>query len=131
MRDFRKQRRGSSGALGFVGLLIGLLILLTLAVFAVQAAWGMYVKFSAASRADDAARLELAELKTRYNKVEAAVANLHSGRGEEGEIRSRFGVARPGEGTIQIVRENTTTDAEQNLNQENPFFRLLRALFVW
>lgn len=130
MQDFRKPRARSS-TLSFLMLCVALILVLALAAFAVRAAWGMYVKFTVASRGDAAAKQELGLLQNQYTRVSAAVADLSSDRGEEGQIRERFGVAKPGEGTIEIVRNGTSSDAGQDTNKENPFMRIWHALFIW
>ncbi len=131
MRDFRKQRGKTHEIFNFFALLAGVLVVLTLAVFSVKAAWGMYEKFVVASRGAEAAQTELTQLHSQYTRVSAAVGDLTSARGEEGEIRGRFGVALPGEGAIQIVRSATSSNAGQNTLDQNIFSRIFRALFVW
>jgi Tfp pilus assembly protein PilO len=131
MRDFKKQRSATHEVFNFFVLCLGLLMVLTLLIFAAQAAWGMYVKFTVASRGDEAAQGELKQLKEQYARVSSAVVNLTTTRGEEGEIRERFGVGLPGEGAIQIVRSATSSAGAQNLNQENFLSKILRALVVW
>lgn len=131
MRDFRKQRSQTHDIFNFFVATLGLLLVLAFAVFAVRAAWGMYTKFVVASQADDAAQKELSQLKNQYARVSVAVGNLSSDRGQEEEIRGRFGVARPGEEAIQIVRSGTSTDGAQNLLHESLWDKLRRALFVW
>jgi cell division protein FtsB len=128
MRDFRKRGKNEVGS--FILLLVGLVLVLILVIFAVRGAWSMYVKFSVALRGNEASQKELAELKEAYEKMSAAVANLSTTRGEEGEIRDRFGVARPGEGAIEIVRSSTSS-LEQEEKEGNVFMRILRSLFVW
>jgi hypothetical protein len=131
MRDFRKQRSISHDIFNFFALCAGVLLVLGLTVFSVQAAWGMYTKFVVASKGHDAAKKELSQLEVQYARVSVAVDNLSTERGEEGEIRSRFGVARPGEGAIQIVRNGTSSDGGQNMLKESLWGRIFRAVFVW
>lgn len=131
MRDFKKNRGTTHEIFNFFALCAGTAVVMLIAGLAGRAAWDMYTKFVVASRANDAAQTELAQLESQYVRVSAAVENFETARGEEGEIRERFGVAKPGEGFIQIVRNGTTTDAAQNPANEGVFGRLLRALFVW
>jgi len=90
----------------------------------------MYGKFTAASEADANAQVELAELKNQQTQVGAAAKSLSSSRGIEAGVRERYGVARPGEGQIDIVRRQATTSVE---SQGGPgiFTKIFRALFVW
>lgn len=131
MRDFRKQRSASRDIFNFFALSAGMLAVLALTVFSAQAAWGMYTKFVVASRGHEAAQKELSQLEGQYARVSAAVEDLSTGRGEEGEIRGRFGVARPGEGAIQIVRSDTSSEGGQNFLKESLWDKIFRAVFVW
>ncbi len=131
MRDFRKQRGGTHDIFNFALLCAGLLGVLAIAAFSAHAAWGMYVKFTVASRADDAAQVELESLKGQYANVSTAVGTFSTPRGEEGEIRERFGVAKPGEGAIQIVRAASSSDGAQNSLPSDLISRIFRALVVW
>jgi len=131
MRDFKKQRSASHDVFNFFLLSAGILLILGLTTVSVQAAWGMYTKFTIASEGDAAAKAELVQLGIQHARVSAAVDDLSSNRGVEGQIRERFGVARPGEGAIMIVRSGTTTAGAQNFNKENIFMRVFHALFVW
>jgi hypothetical protein len=131
MRDFRKQRSQTHDIFNFLVLCAGVVAVLALAIFSAHAAWDMYVKFTVATNGDEAAQTELASLKGQYARVSEAVDNLSTTRGEEGEIRERFGVAKPGEGAIQIVRTATSTDGGQNSLPNDLLSRVLRALVVW
>jgi cell division protein FtsB len=90
----------------------------------------MYVKFAAAAAADEAAKAQLEGLNTQRKHVEAQIEALTTDRGLEGEIRERYGVARPGEGQIDIVREaGSTTPAG---SPPTGFWaKLWHAIFVW
>ena len=131
MRDFRKQRSQTHEIFNFFLLCGGVVAVLGLAVFSAHAAWDMYVKFTVASKGDDASKTELASLESQYARVSQAVDNLSTPRGEEGEIRERFGVAKPGEGAIQIVRASTSSDGGQNSLPNDILSRVLRAFVVW
>jgi hypothetical protein len=131
MRDFRKQRGGAHDVFNFFVLCAGVLAVLSVAAFSAHAAWDMYAKFTVASRADDASKVELASLKAQYANVSTAVGTFSTPRGEEGQIRERFGVAKPGEGAIQIVRAASSSDAAQNSLPSDLISRIFRALVVW
>jgi len=131
MPEFRKRRRNTKAEL-FAALLgcVGLLALLVLAVVCVRAAWDMYGKFVAADQAHTQADAQLAQLQAQYNDVTAQVGELNSTRGQEAQVRERYGVAKPGEGEIDIVRQAASTTAGQSGGQ-NWWERLWHALFVW
>ena len=130
MQDYRR-RRGNKQDVLRAGLgLGGVLLLVFLAFFAVRGALAMYGKFASASQADASAKIELDDLKQQYDQVGAAAQALSSERGVEAGVRERYGVARPGEGQIDIIRrEASSTGAAP---KEPGFFsRIFRALFVW
>ncbi|HEV8677276.1 MAG TPA: hypothetical protein VN701_00355 [Candidatus Paceibacterota bacterium] len=131
MRDFRKQRNRSHDVFNFLVRCAGVVAVLAFATLSAHAAWDMYQKFAIASQADDAAKSDLSDLEGQYARVSAAVADLSTARGEEGEIRERFGVAKPGEGAIEIIRTATTTDGAQNQLPQDLWSRILRAFVVW
>lgn len=109
---------------------VGIVVLGALTFFAVEAAWGMYGKFAAASEARGDAEARLAQLKTQYTHVEAQVADLNTDRGVEAAVRERYGVARPGEGEIDIVRHASSSESGSR-GDESWFAKFWRSLFVW
>jgi cell division protein FtsB len=130
MRDFQKRRGGAQKLLRVALGCIGILALIFLAVLSVRAAWGMYGKFAHANDVRAGAERELETLQGQYVRVEAAVGRLSSERGIEAEVRQRYGVAKPGEGEITIVREEP--DAEVFASQPTTLWgRIWDALFVW
>ena len=52
-------------------------------------------------------REEMAELEKRNAELEAEIMRLRSESGQEGEIRRRFDVAKPGEKILVIVDKNS------------------------
>lgn len=111
---------------------VGMLLLLTFVAFgAVRASWGMYGKFAEATTANAAAQQNLTQMTTQEQSVNAEVSQLQSPVGQEAQLRQSYGVALPGEGEIQIVREvATSTSAASNVSG-NFFVRIFRALFSW
>ena len=104
--------------------------LLIITIFAVRGAWGMYGKFIDASDAESQAQAQLAELSAQYAQVEGQVQSLSSERGQEGELRARYGVAKAGEGEIDIVRQ-ATTSGDGSRAGEPWWQRLWEALHIW
>lgn len=90
----------------------------------------MYDKFVAASEADAAAQSELEEIRKQHGEIGAAVEALMSERGVEAGVRERFGVARPGEGQIDIIRREAPTTTRQ-VDEPGLLTKIFRALFVW
>ena len=105
-------------------------MLLVITTVAVRASWGMYNKMLIASAAQEKAEAELASLTQEQTHVAAAIVELSSARGVEAQVRERFGVARPGEGAIQIARTEPTTTAATS-TPTSWWARALHALFVW
>jgi len=130
MSDFRKRRNMKREIPRMILGCVGLLALGGLAFFAAKAAWGMYGKFAAASQARTDAEAQLAQLETQYSQVESQVKALTTERGVEAALRERYGVAKPGEGEIDIVQGASTTSASAP-SSESWFIKLWRSLFVW
>ncbi|MDE2071122.1 MAG: hypothetical protein KGI70_00040 [Patescibacteria group bacterium] len=127
MREF--QRRRGEGKVKAALAVLGVVTLAVVAVFAAQGVWGMYQKFASASADDAAAQAQLGTLKDQYQKLDAAVTAYQSGRGVEAAVRERWGVARPGESEIDIIRVATTSAP---IAVEVGFWaRLWHAIFVW
>ncbi len=130
MRDFRNERGKRAEFLRIAVGSAGLLALATLAVVGVRAGWDMYGKFSAAAAADEAATAELATLQAQEAHVAATVAELSTERGQERAARQRYGVVRPGEGEIDVVRQAPTSTTPTAM-QGTFWQRLWHALLVW
>ncbi|MDE1924943.1 MAG: hypothetical protein KGH79_02060 [Patescibacteria group bacterium] len=130
MRDFNRRRGRRKEILRFAAHLAGVLVLLVVTVTAVRGAWEMYGKFSSSAAADAVAQQNLASLKLQESQVNAAVASLSSSEGVETQMRERYGVARPGEGEIQIVKDAASTTPAEPASS-NIFSRIFHALFPW
>lgn len=90
---------------------IGLLALVTF--FFARGALRMYFRYEEASTASTAAAKELETLKERKAQLEVDTDRLNSERGLEEELRRRYGVARPGEGVIEITEPAASTSTER------------------
>ena len=137
MRDFKKDRSIRSGkgdrrhqyARMAGGL--GVMVMLALLVFgSARAAWDMYQKFSEASADDAAAQGELANMQAQYQSISSTTDALQTDRGLEAAIRTRYGVGRPGEGEIDIIRQASTTGAGGS-SDTSWWSRLWHAVFIW
>ena len=130
MQDFRKRRNPKAELLRAALNTAGVIALGVAAFVAVRGAWGMYQKFAEAGDASSAASARLAGLEAQYAAASSSVADLSSPRGVEGQLRERYGVAKPGEGQITIVRQASSSGGAPDGGQ-NWFERLWHALFVW
>src|SRR6266567_1453947 len=113
MRDFtnRPSRRGNIIRRFYIGAAV--VVVLALVTFgAVRAAWGMYGKFDEAATSNASAQQNLAQLKEQQASVQTEVDNLSSQEGQEAQLRQSYGVALPGEGEIQIIRESSASSTE-------------------
>lgn len=129
MQDFQK-RRGYKAQLMRMGLgLGGILLLVLVAYFAARGALNMYGKFTQAAAAHEAAELRLTELYVEHERAKERVADLGTARGQEAELRERYGLSRPGEGEIVVVRPQTND--ESNTGELGILDKLWRAFFVW
>lgn len=130
MREFKKHQNRRSQIATFCIQAVGVLLLLGVTLVACRAAWGMYVKLTRATAGQEAAELQLAALEQQRAEVAASVAELSSKRGVEAQMRQRFGVAKQGEGEIEIVRDSGT--ASTSPAQSERWWRgIFRALFMW
>lgn len=137
MRDFKRERlnRSTKGdrRRQYMRMVVGLGAMALVALVAVgsaRAAWGMYQKFTDASAADAAAQAELGNMQAQYESVSSTVKELGTERGLEAAVRVRYGVGKPGEGEIDIVRQASSSEAQGGGGQ-GWFESLWHAVFVW
>ncbi len=128
MQDFSKRHRQRDLLQKFVIKVVGAILLIAVAFVAARAAYNMYGKFAGASEARKNAEERLALLVEQKEQVGSVVEALDSRRGVEAQIRERYGVAKPGEGRIEIVREGAST-SPRSLEEKNIFVRFLD--FIW
>jgi cell division protein FtsB len=80
-----------------------ILILGILTVLIARGAWGMYTKSTEAKAKRDKATTELQELQKYEAQLNQDISTLSTERGQEGEIRDRYMVAREGEKVIVVT----------------------------
>jgi hypothetical protein len=131
MPPLRKRSRARANVPRFLLGVLGLLALAGVAGMAVHGAWSMYGKFTIAAAGADSANQQLSEAQGQYVALTASVGSLSSDRGVAAQMRQRFGVALPGEGEIQIVRDQTPTTTSVAASSGNFFARIFHALVVW
>ena len=127
MRDYSKRRTDTSR---IVKKLSWVALLLVITVAAMRAAWGMYGKFAEAAASDEIAQKQLATLQEQQAQVAESVDSFKTPRGLEAQVRERYGVVKPGEGQIQIVRDSTTT-VPSTAPQKSLMQHIWQALFGW
>jgi len=130
MREFKKHRTKQEEWFLLALKCAGALVLLAVTLASVRAAWGMYGKMVASSHARDEAQAQLKRVETQRSGVHSTLTEITSTRGVERQIRERYGVVRPGEGEIDVIRDTktaTTTEKEKT----SWWQRVFRTLFVW
>lgn len=131
MADYSKRRAARAYAIARLGAMAaGVLLLGALAVVSARAAWGMYGKFAEARQSSAVAQAELHSLREKEDRVRTSVETFSSTRGFEQEVRTRFGVAREGEGEIKIVRDAAETDVVA-AERKGFWSRLFETLSFW
>lgn len=130
MNDYRKPHT-SHDIVRFYASMVVVIILFALTTVAVRAAYGMYQTFNTAAIEAGSAGTELATLEAQYVQVQTTLAALGTERGMEKTVRERFGVARPGEGEIRIVRDQGNTETDIVVQDKNIITQFLQSLFVW
>jgi cell division protein FtsB len=131
MGGYKRKRGTASALLIFFAKGALALILFVLMVLAARGAWGMYERFAAASSEAAAAKTKLNEMRERKAEIAAEVKNLSTSRGIEAEIRERYGVAKSGEGKIEIVHNSTAEEFLEAEDTQGIFSRIFRSLFIW
>lgn len=127
MIDFQKPRKADIPRMMLGG--AGVLLLALLAFFVLQGAWRMYGKMSHAAGAREAAAARLADLERDEARAKISVEELGTVRGLEAEVRERYGLARPGEGAIVVVRPEG--DGVEERRSPGLWQKLWSAFFVW
>jgi hypothetical protein len=130
MTEFRKPGRGKKELQSLALRTLAAAALLVITTLLLRAAWGMYTKMIAASEGQRQTENQLARLEKQQKGVVVTLSELASVRGEEEEIRQRFGLVKPGEGEIQIIERAQASSTA--LEDGEPWWRhILRALVVW
>lgn len=88
-----------------------LLILLASVLLLGFSVHGLYVKSRTAEANRREAEMRLESLQGRKAELDAELERLSTDEGVETEIRTRFPVAKPDEGVIQIVGEKKVEEA--------------------
>jgi cell division protein FtsB len=109
---------GAAGVLLFVG------------AASVKATWEMYQTFDVAAAERAVTEAELASLRAEYAQMAAILEGFSSPRGFEAAVRERFGMVRPEEGVIRIIRTEEGVIIKDRVDP-NPFSQLFNALFTW
>ena len=103
----------------------GLLVILTCLVLLLGGSiWGIYEKYREAKQRKEELSHTLQELEKREAELKMKVEALATERGVESEIRSKFQVAKEGEGVIYLV-EGKTAEPEVPAPQQNIWSWLL------
>ena len=130
MREFKKRHTKQEEMVRLGVKAFGVVVLFGFTVLLVHAAWNMYSKLAAASQAKAETLSQLASLEAQQKGVTRTITKLTTERGVEAEVRERFGVARPGEGEIDIV-EDLRAKTTNIITTPTWWQRVYQTLFVW
>ncbi len=108
----------------------GIAVLASVTFLTAHAAWDMYGRLQEANVAEEGAQAQLAALQSQQQSVTQQVGELASAEGVEAQVRERFGVAKPGEGEIDIV-EQTSADAAPAAPAKSFWQGLWQTLTSW
>lgn len=103
MKEFQEKRKYKK--IIYSGWLQIFFVIVLLAV--IFSTVNIYKKSRISAARHEEIKKEMAELEKRNAELEANVAKLESESGQEGEIRKRFDVAKPGEKILVIVDKNS------------------------
>ncbi|HVZ75728.1 MAG TPA: hypothetical protein VG934_00440 [Candidatus Paceibacterota bacterium] len=130
MQEFRKPHsKRVHYAVRFGATFLATIVLFGISCFAVSSAWGMYGTFRVAAAGRDETEAQLASAEQDEAHMSATVESFNSPDGLDREARERFGVALPGEGEIDIVRNDIAPTAQEATSSSNPVANLLHSLF--
>ncbi|HWB33878.1 MAG TPA: hypothetical protein VG753_00960 [Candidatus Paceibacterota bacterium] len=131
MQEFRKPHttKKTHYAVRFGVTVLTTIALFGVSCFAVSATWGMYGTFKVAAAGRDQTEAQLSTAQQDEAQMSATVGGFNSPDGIDREARERFGVARPDEGEIDIVRNTITPAVEEATSSGNPIGNILHSLF--
>lgn len=109
----------------------GVVLLVAAAFFALRGTWGMYGKLASASEGASAAMRQLQSLEARRTQIGADIERLSTERGVEGELRERYGLAKPGEGVIQVVENADAPASVGAVQAESLLQKVFHTLLPW
>ena len=95
------------------------IILFVVLILLVRSTWKIYQKHEEAKRSREAAEKELIALQQSGEGLVKKIEELESQRGQDREIREKFGVAKEGEEVVFIVKpksDGATTTASAELS---------------
>jgi cell division protein FtsB len=84
-------------------------IVVIIAVYSLYSTWSIYQKMLHSRQAMEQSQKELLTLATQNDSLDSTISELQTNAGVEKEIRSKFGVAKPGENMAVIVQDSGTS----------------------
>ncbi len=125
MKQFRdkKKRRDILYSFWSVFFLILLLFLLLKGVV------NIYIKSRESSLLKKEAEIKLSDLEKRYSDLESDIAHLSTEEGIEEELRTKFGVVKPGEKVIVVVKDEVVSTTPPSLPVYKKIIDKIKGLF--
>ncbi len=130
VHEYKRQSRTREIMLSLLRQVVVASLFLFLAILLGRSVWRMYAKLAEASQGEAEAKAQQASLTQQRDNLAAAVDLINSPQGVEAELRQRYGLAKPGEGEIQIVVVTPTT-TEATSTPPTFFKRVWNMLKVW
>lgn len=106
-----------------------LVVLFVIFLLVARGAWNVYQKAIIAETERDRGLENLKNLQERTRDLEASIARLKSGVGEEEELRQKFSVAQSGEDVVVVVDETAQNDNNSGASQELSFWDRVASFF--
>jgi len=97
---------------------ISFVILFILVVFLGKSAYDIYGKYKISSENYISIKKDYDSLKERFNMLNSEIDRLQTDIGMEGEIRSKFNVAKPGETVVTIINGSSTLTNTNNQGKD-------------
>ncbi|MBI1975850.1 MAG: hypothetical protein HYS59_02545 [Candidatus Vogelbacteria bacterium] len=108
---------------------LALVFLIGVAVLLIRSVWNIYEKQAVANNSRLAAVRRLRELEDRKVELENALLRLSTERGVEGELRSKFPVAKNGEDVVVILDEPAGEPEQEVGMKKESWLSRIRARF--
>ncbi len=123
MLDFQQKRKLKSKVYHpYTSIALGVLVLLAL-----HSSWSVYTKKRESEELRSIAEAKVKELTIHEAQTEANIQRLSTPEGIEGEIRSKFNVAKQRENMVILVDDDATTTTP--LPQKKTLWQRFKAIF--
>ena len=102
-------------------------IFVIIASYTLYSTWSLYLKLAQSRQDLEKSQKQLLALASKNNQLDSQINELQTDQGVEKEIRSKFGIAKPGENMAVIVSDGETSTTSDS-NNESFFQKFLHFL---